>query len=580
MPKQYMGRDFMDVKILYNESMKTRDGVTLYADVYRPNNDIPYPAIVCRTPYLKDADGLHTGYFKLLRMASSGYNIVVQDCRGTGYSEGICDPAGHQDEDGYDCIEWVAQMPWCDGNVATFGASYNGFSQLALARANPPHLRAINPFMTSWTKFPAIFDFGVFSPVLFGWITSRAEDREKYYPGQYGPEAIRKMQYYEDHLMEQVSYLPMKDMPAVHIDGVPELEFQTELLNGIDDPAYLSSLGRVEGFEQTTVPTLNLTGWHDFLRDKTIYNYTQFRLRGGSQLCREGSRLIVGPWVHSDNLDRFIEGVDFGREASGDAFRIPEKVMGWYDHWLKGMPSELVDGKPVSLFIMGENKWRMADDWPLPETKYTPYYLHSDGHANTLMGDGILTETLPGAEPADRYDYDPMNACPSATDEPMRLQMQDMRPLQKRQDVLVYTAPAFTEKVTLIGPITAELYVSTSARDTDFVARVGVVRRDGSVYRLGAMLKRCRYRNGETPEPMVPDEIYKLTILAGNTGIVLQPGEAIRLDITSSLFPDADRNMNTFGRIGYESEGIVAHQTILHDTDHPSALILPVIPEA
>ena len=254
--------------------------------------------------------------------------------------------------------------------------------------------------------------------------------------------------------------------------------------------------------------------------------------------------------------------------------------MGWYDHWLKGMPSELVDGKPVSLFIMGENKWRMADDWPLPETKYTPYYLHSDGHANTLMGDGILTETCPGTEPADHYDYDPMNACPSATDEPMRLQMQDMRPLQKRQDVLVYTAPAFTEKVTLIGPITAELYVSTSARDTDFVARVGVVRRDGSVYRLGATLKRCRYRNGETPEPMVPGEIYKLTILAGNTGIVLQPGEAIRLDITSSLFPDADRNMNTFGRIGYESEGIVAHQTILHDADHPSALILPVIPEA
>ncbi len=578
MPKKYWNRELMDVKILYNVPVQTRDGLTLYADVYRPNNDEPYPAILNRTPYGKEADGLLTGYFRALVIAGCGYNVVLQDVRGTGYSEGICDPAGHQDEDGYDTVEAIAAMPWCDGNVATFGESYNGFSQLACARSNPPHLKAINPFMTSWTKFPAIYDYGVFSPVLYGWITSRAIDREKFYPGQYSPEALAQMEYYNDHMAEQVAYLPMRDMPAGKIDGVPELKFHRDLLEHIDDKEYLTALGRVEGFEQTTVPTLNVTGWNDFLRDKTIYNFTQFRARGGSEACRQGSRLIVGPWTHTSHLERFIEGVDYGKECSMDDYHFTEKILDWYDYWLKGKESEFMAGAPIRLFVMGRNQWRDEYEWPLARTRFTPFYLHSEGRANTYLGDGVLSEKQPGAEPQDHYDYDPADPCPSSTGEPLRMLMQDQRLLETRQDVLVFTAPAVTEETEITGPIYAELYVSSSALDTDFVARVGVVHRDGSVYRLGAKLARCRYRNGETAEPLVPGQVYKLRIEAANTAIVLQPGEAIRLAVTSSLFPDADRNLNTYGKIGYEAEGIVAHQTIYHDAEHPSALILPVIP--
>ena len=285
MPMTLNGHEIQDVRILYNVPVKTRDGVTLYADVYRPDDDRPYPAIVNRTPYLKDNTGHLAGYIHAHHLAGCGYNVVIQDVRGTGHSEGVCDPAGHQDEDGYDTIEAIARMPWCDGNVAMLGESYHGFSQLACARANPPHLKAICPFMTSWTKFPAIYDFGIFSPVLFGWITGRALDRLKYFPDQYSPEAVAKMNSFD--MMEQVNWLPMKDMPAGNVEGVPELRFHRELLENIDNQEYLASIGRVEGFEETTVPTLNLTGWNDFLRDKTIYNYTQYVKRGGSEACRK-----------------------------------------------------------------------------------------------------------------------------------------------------------------------------------------------------------------------------------------------------------------------------------------------------
>ena len=578
MPKKVDGHELMDVKIMYNVPVTTRDGVTLYADVYRPDDDLPYPAIVNRTPYLKDGVSPLAGYFRANLMAGCGYNVVIQDVRGTGHSEGICDPAGHQDEDGYDTIEAIAKMPWCDGNVAMMGESYHGFSQLACARANPPHLKAICPFMTSWTKFPAIYDFGVFSPVLFGWITGRALEREKYYPGQYSAEAIAQMQQLGAHMDEQVAWLPMKDMPAANVEGVPELQFHRDLLANIDNKAYLTAIGRVEGFEQTTVPTLNVTGWNDFLRDKTIYNFTQFQQRGGSEACRKESRLIVGPWIHGDRLDGWIEGVYYGPEGSGEGFGMTWKLVEWFDHWCKGKDTAFTSGAPVKLFVMGKNVWRDEQEWPLARTQYTPYYLHSGGHANTCLGDGMLTETPCGAEPADHYDYDPMHPNFSSTGEPQKMMMQDQRLLQNRPDVLVYTTPAFTVETEITGPICAELYASTSALDTDFCARVGVVRRDGSVYNLGARLVRGRYRNGEVAEAMVPGEVYKFRIEAANTCIVLQPGEAIRLDITSSLFPDADRNLNTFGRVGYESEGIIAHQSIFHDKEHPSALILPIIP--
>ena len=578
MPKPLHGRLMKDVRVLYNVPCTLRDGTVLYADVYRPNDEARYPAIVNRTPYLKDNLGPVIGYMHALEFAAAGYNVVFQDVRGTGHSEGVCDPAGHQDEDGYDTVEALAAMPWCDGQVGMIGESYHGFSQLACARANPPHLKAICPFQTSWTKFPAIYDFGVFSPVLFGWIYGRCFDREQYYPGQYKKEALEQMTYFGARGEEQAAWLPLKDMPAARIDGVPELQFQRDLLEHIDDPAYLASIGRVEGFEQVTVPTLCLTGWNDFLRDKTIYNFMEFQKRGGSDACRKGARLIIGPWLHGDRLERVIEGIDYGPEASGDSIDMVGKLIQWYDWWTKGKTGAFMEGKPVLLFIMGENTWREESEWPLQRTVYTPWYFHSGGRANTLSGDGTLATALPADEPADAFDYDPMNPCPSSTGDRTRWMTQDQRPNERRDDVLVYTTPPFAQDTELTGPIRVELYASSSAVDTDFVAKVSLVLADGVVRPLGMKLVRARYRNGHTAQPLTPGEIVRYTIEAANTALLLQKGQAIRVDITSSLFPDADRNMNTGGRVGYETEGVIAHQRIYHDKEHPSCVILPVIP--
>ncbi len=578
MPKKMNGRIMKDIKVLYNVPCTLRDGTVLYADVYRPDDDAQYPVIVNRTPYLKDHPNPIVGYMHATEFAAAGYNVVFQDVRGTGHSEGICDPAGHQDEDGYDTVEALSQMPWCDGQVGMIGESYHGFSQLACARSNPPHLKAICPFQTSWTKFPAIYGFGVFSPVLYGWIYGRCSDRENYFPGQYSKEALEKMAYYGAHGDEQAAWLPLKDMPAASIEGVPELQFHRDLLEHIDDKQYLTSIGRVEGFEQTMVPPLCLTGWNDFLRDKTIYNFIEFQKRGGSEACRKGARLIVGPWLHGDRLDRVIEGIDFGSEASGDSIDIVGKLIQWYDHWTKGKTGPYMSGKPVYLFIMGENKWREESEWPLARTQFTPFYFHSGGSANTLAGDGALSPAAPGAEPCDTYDYDPMHPCPSSTGDTTRWMTQDQRPNEKRNDVLVYTTPAFTQDTELTGPIRVELYASSSAVDTDFVAKVSLILADGTARLLGMKLIRARYRNGETAQFLTPREVVHYSIEAANTALLVRRGEAIRVDITSSLFPDADRNMNTGGRVGYETEGVVACQKIYHDGEHPSCVVLPVIP--
>ena len=230
------------------------------------------------------------------------------------------------------------------------------------------------------------------------------------------------------------------------------------------------------------------------------------------------------------------------------------------------------------LFIMGENKWRGEDEWPLKRTMYTSWYLSSAGHANTLSGDGVLSMNVPGSEPPDAYDYDPMNPCPSSTGDRTRWMTQDQRPNEKRDDVLVYTTPAFAQDTEITGPIMVKLYASSSAVDTDFAAKVSHVLSDGTARLLGMRLVRARYRNGQKAELLIPGEIVCYDIEAANTALLVRKGEAIRVDITSSLFPDADRNMNTGGRVGYESQGVVAHQKIYHDSKHPSCVILPVIP--
>ena len=571
-------REAANIKMIAGVPFTMRDGTVLYANVYRPDDEEKYPAILLRTPYIKESDEILSGYIKPVDLAGQGYNVVLQDVRGSGWSEGVCDPAGHQNEDGYDTVEAVAAMPWCDGNVGMVGESYCGFSQLAAANERPPHLRAICPFQTSWTKFPAIYSFGVFSNVLYGWIYGQAFERHKRM-NILSDETIAQMEKCLQSGDEQVKYLPIKDMPAANVPGVPGLEFQSMLLENIDNEEYLAELGRVEGFENVEVPCLILTGWYDFLRDKSIYNYTQFKTRGGSEKCKEGTKMIVGPWLHGGQLSGSFDGFNFGPEGSGNSFDVAGKLIAWFDHWMKGKDNDYMSGAPIKLFILGPNVWRDEYEWPLARTKYTEYYLHSDGHANTLNGDGALLQEKPAEQKQDHYLYDPGNPVNSHLEDPYTFMIQDQTPNQMRGDVLVYTTEAFEDDTEITGPITAEIYASSTAVDTDFVCKVSEVYPDGRALNIGMKLERARYRNGHEAELMEPGSVYQFDFEIGNIAMILKKGHKIRLEITSSLFPDADLNLNTGGRVGFETEYNLAVQTILHDEKYPSKLVLPIIPQ-
>lgn len=568
-----------NIKILYDIPVTMRDGTVLYCDVYRPDNEKKYPAIVNRTPYLKDNINPLSGYMHAHKLAARGYNVVIQDVRGSANSEGILDPSGHQDEDGFDTIEAIAAMEWCDGNVGMMGESYHGFSQLAAARAQPPHLKAICPFQTSWTKFPAVYGFGIFSPVLFFWIYGRAFDNEKYHP-VLSEETKRVMKKYLKDSEEQLRFRPLKDMPAACMDEIPMLSFQRELLENITSIDYLKEIGRTEGFEQVQVPAFELTGWNDFLRDETIYNYVQFKKRGGNERVRKGGRLIVGPWQHGDVLSDSLLGQYFGEEAGGDAIDISGKIADWYDFWIKGKDSEFMSGNPVHLFVMGINQWRTEKDWPVPDTCYKKMYLHSEGHSNTMKGDGRLSWDRPGDEPEDCYTYDPDNPVPSeikpTKEYPYAAVTQDQRVNENRDDVLVYTTEPLNGELEIIGPVEAYIYASSSAADTDYVCKLIDVWEDGTAFCLMKKLVRARYRNGRKEELLEPGKIYEYRIPVGNTAIVLKKGHALRMEITSSLFPDADCNLNTGGRAGYEVAGKKAEQKIFHCEEYPSCIVLPV----
>jgi putative CocE/NonD family hydrolase len=289
-------------------------------------------------------------------------------------------------------------------------------------------------------------------------------------------------------------------------------------------------------------------------------------------------RLILGPWGHAVNTKTRLGDIEFGPSALID---LDEIQVRWFDHWLKGIANGVTDEPPVKIFIMRENKWRDEREWPLARTQYAKFYLHSNGRANSLYGDGNLTSELPAMEPADHYQYDPSDPVPFIT-EPDFHQIggpDDYRSVERRDDVLVYSTPAFAEACEICGPLRVRLYASTSARDTDWTAKVLDVHPNGFAQRLNDGIVRARFRRTlEKEEPLVPGEIAEYDIDCWSTCITIEKGHKVRLEISSSAFPKFDRNLNTGGPIGKESVGIVANQTVYHDKIRPSHLILPVVP--
>jgi putative CocE/NonD family hydrolase len=333
------------------------------------------------------------------------------------------------------------------------------------------------------------------------------------------------------------------------------------------------------------VPACNVGGWYDIFLGGTIRNYLGMRENGGSPNARQGQKLILGPWHHTLPLNNLVGEVNYGLSSTAVGADLDGMHIRWFDYWLKGKQNGLLEEPPVRIFVMGENTWRTENEWPLARTQYTKYYLHSNGNAKSLRGDGSLSPERPRSEPADVYVSDPRNPVPTKGGGlccwPAAVPggAFDQRPVEERSDVLVYTTPVLEHDVEVTGPISVTLYAATSAVDTDFTAKLVDVHPDGYARNLTDSIIRGRYRETrKTAQLLTPGEVYEYTIDLWAISNVFKAGHCIRVEIASSNFPRFDRNPQTGEPSGEASRLEPALQHVFHDETQPSHIVLPIIP--
>jgi putative CocE/NonD family hydrolase len=549
-----------------------RDGVVLRADVYHPDADGKFPVLLQRTPYNK-AGGLEFG----LKAAARGFVVINQDVRGRYTSEGEWYTFKHEPDDGYDTVEWAAALPYSSGKVGMFGGSYVGATQMLTAIAHPPHLAGIFPVVTAsnyhenWT-----YQGGAFEQWFNeSWTSGLAQD------------TLNRQVTRNTNAMHNIWKLPFSDYPLFDTGAVAGTENPASLapyfIDWLGHPSYDDYWKRIsieEHFSEINVPVYSVAAWYDIFLGGSLRNYAGIKVSGGSDTARRGQRLLVEIGGHAGS-GRHIGEVDFGPAA--EQVDTDEVMLRWYDAILKGEKNGAEQEKPVKIFVMGKNVWREEDDWPLARAEKARYYLHSGGKSNSLRGDGALSTATPQAEPADHWVYDPADPVPTVggplcCDSPhLAPGPRDQRPVEARDDVLLYTTPAFKQDLEVTGPVTLELYAGSSAVDTDFTAKLVDVWPNGLAQNLTEGILRARYRNSqEKPEMMNPGEVYKLTVDLWATSNVFLAGHRLRLEVSSSNFPRFNRNTNTGEDPGRATRLIKATNTVYHDSEHPSALVLPV----
>ena len=592
-----------------------RDGAGLATDIYRPAQGGRFPVLVERTPYNKSAPSRSertaavaqprsraevAGYF-----VRHGYAVVYQDCRGRYKSAGRFTKYLSEAEDGYDTLSWLMRQSWCNGRIGTFGLSYAAHTQAALGCLDPPglaaqfldcggfsnayrsgirHGGAFDLKQATWAYNNALADAR--DPIVKAAL--QAQDIKEWFaqmPWRKGQSPISAAPEYEDYLFEQWSHGTFDEFwkrPGIYAEGY---------------------YGRY-----ADVPVANLSGWYDPYARTAVDNYL-----GLSRGKRAPARLILGPWTHGDRSLSYAGDVDFGALAPVDG-NLAEDFFAlrrhWFDRWLKGVANGVEAEPPVHIFVMGGGsgrrnaagrldhggRWRTAADWPLPQTQWTRFYLHSD---RSLRREPPSS----GAVPLD-YLSDPRSPVPTiggalSSGEPvMRGGAYDQRegpgvfgarepfgPLSERPDVLAFCTPPLSQELELTGPVTVRLWVASDGPDTDFTAKLIDVYPPNDDYPEGFAMNltegilRARYRDSwEDPSPLIPGEVYPITIELFPIGNLFASGHRLRLDIASSNFPHFDINPNSGEPEGAMEHPRVANNRVFVDAARPSQVILPVIP--
>ena len=546
----------LDVKV------PMRDGVRLSACIYRPDKEgRSYPTLLIRTIY-NNKQGSYLAWTR--RFVEAGYAVVMQDCRGRYDSEGPWEPYVHEAEDGYDTQQWIGDQPWCDGNIGTFGISYVGFTQTLPAPFRSPYVKALVPIASQQDNFGHQYVDGALhlhcAMVFHIWIG-------------------RGLQSDARALMNEMELY--RRLPLVSaLDDIADIPWYRDIISHYTYDDFWKRYGLRDKYDQVDTPSYFITGWYDALAHEGFKQYMGWKAQARSEGTRRTTRIMVGPWSHGGiGTAESFGDVDFGQ---GGAVDMADEQLRWFDRRLRGIDNGIDNEPPVRIFVMGGNVWRSENEWPLARTQYIPFYLSSDGSANSLHGTGALSAERPADAGQDRYSYHPENPVPTVGGPIMHVRYvgpHDRRPVERRDDVLVYTSQPLEQDLEVTGPVTATLYASSSARDTDFAATLVDVHPDGRAINICEGLLRARFRESiEEPTLIEPGRVYEYPIDMWETSNVFKVGHRLRVEVSSSNFPRFDRNPNTGNRPGMDAEMQVADQTVYHGGEYASHITLPVIP--
>jgi len=561
-----------------NVGVRMRDKIKLAINIYRPKAEGKFPVILVRTPYKKEMAELQARAF-----ARRGYACAVQDCRGRFGSEGIWEPFINEPKDGYDTVEWLAGQPWSNGKVGMIGGSYVGWVQWWAARERPPHLVTIIPNVSPPDPFFNIpYEYGVFFILGGIWWADILESNAT---ADLSGAAMSKIG--EKKYGKLLQTLPVIDLD-VKILGKKNPYWRKWIEHPANDD-YWERANFLDRLKDVNIPVFHQSGWFDGDGIGTKLNYLRMKSFG-----HPNQKLVVGPWGHTDTASRKIGDLDFGPQALIDLQR---DYLRWFDFWLKGTDNGIMKEPLVKVFAMGSNKWLEDTVYPLSYTKFQKWYLTSGGKANTSKGDGLLSPNVPPKDsPQDAYVYNPGDPTPnpdfyerSEEDEKKVRAQEDIKKeaeanhekvTQARQDILVYQTKPLEKPLTFAGPLSAVLYASSSARDTDWFMRLVWIQKNGKTFPLAEGKIRARFRKSmKNPELLEPGTIYEYPLDLWHTGITIPAGDSLRVEVASASFPYFSRNLNTGGQNEKETKFVAAEQKIYHSPAYPSHILLPVLPD-
>ena len=577
-----------------------RDGIRLCTDIYRPKTDKKVPIIFSRTPYnfnsWGDGEEKTRTRQRAYEAVKRGYAYVVQNERGRYFSEGEWDILGTPVTDAYDAFTWMQAQSWSNGKIGLQGCSSTAEWQMEAATQNHPALAAMVPqgFGAGVGRVDGLYEQGnwyrggahqtLFSAWLYGVEHDKFKPR---IPAGASTEDLNRIARFYDlapenpkvDMKKALAHLPFSEF-IKNIDGKKEI-FDKMIARKPNDPAWFKG-GLYHDDQAIDVPAFWFVSWYDV---SATPNLTLFNHVRKTSKQADNQYLVIAPTLHC-RYTRATENTIVGERSVGDArLNYDEQIYGFYDLLLKSESNDFKSKTPrVQYYTMGSNEWQSADAWPPASAEMTTMYLNSDGSANSLYGDGQLTNSKPTTDNPDAFIYDPMNPVKSyggnvcCTGNAIDGGSFDQRPMEARQDILVYSTEPLTEGVEVSGFIESTLYVSSDAKDTDFTIKLIDVHPDGSAYNLDETIQRVRYREGYDKEVfMEKGKVYKVDLTAMSTSNFFKKGHRIRVEISSSNFPRFTRNLNTGGDNYNESTGVVARNKVHHSSEYPSQIRLPIV---